>query len=66
MRLQAYLNELGETYSSWSRRAGIPTSTVRYWAQEEIEVMRTAAKIVAASHGMVKYEDLVPVDEKRA
>ena len=59
MKLKTYLNKRDESENAFSRRSGIPQSTVNVICQGKGTLTATAAKIVLATDGKVGFADLV-------
>lgn len=65
MRLRAYLDSREESLYAFSKRAGIPyTSLHRIINTAWLPGLRTSEKIVRASGGKVGYEDLLPAPKE--
>lgn len=66
MRLAAYLADCGESQAGFSRRAGIPQSTINVICQGNGTHVETAIKIIKATGGLVSLEDLRSGDGGKA
>jgi predicted transcriptional regulator len=60
MRLSDYLDRTGETQLAFAKRSGVPQSTVSLICKGGGARAETAIKIIEATGGLVKLEDLVP------
>lgn len=58
MRLTEYLERTGETQVAFAKRSGVPQSTVNLLCRGGGARAETAIKIIDATGGLVKLEDL--------
>lgn len=62
MRLTEYLERTGETQLAFAKRSGVPQSTVSLICKGGGTRVETALKIIEATSGLVKLEDLSALD----